>query len=49
LSDEVEAVEMVETFNVGWEAATVFGVDLDSVRLDAGFRSFINRNCNTSI
>jgi hypothetical protein len=35
LTNEVETMQMVETFNIGGEATTVLGVDLDPIWFDA--------------
>jgi len=40
---------MMEPFNVRRKSTAVFGVDLDLIRLESRFWSFIHRNCQTSI
>ena len=49
LTHEVQAVEMVQSFDVGGEATTIFGVDLHLVWLEAGFWRFIERDCDASV
>jgi hypothetical protein len=49
LTNEVETMQMVETFNIGGEATAVLRVDLDPIWLDARFWSFVQRNCNPSV
>jgi hypothetical protein len=49
LTNEVETMQMVETFNIGGEATAVLGVDLDPIWFDARFWSFVQRNCNPSV
>ena len=36
LSEEIQTVEVVETFDVGGKAAAVFGIDLDVVGRETG-------------
>ncbi len=49
LPDEIQAMEMVQAFNVRWVATSIFGVDLYLIGLDARFWRFVNRHCNASV
>lgn len=37
LSDEVQAMKMMESFDIGWETSAVFLVDFNLIWLEAGF------------
>ena len=49
LSNEVEAVKVVQAFNICWEASSVFRVDLDLVMLESGLWTIAERDRKTSI
>ena len=49
LSEEVQAVEVVQSFDVGGESAAVFGVDLDLVEFQSGGCGFLDWDGYTSV
>ena len=49
LPDEIQAMQMVQAFNVCWEPTAIFGVDLYLIGLDARFWRFVDRHCNASV
>jgi hypothetical protein len=49
LSNEVEAVEMVQAFDVCWKSTTVLGTDLDLVMLESGFGCLVYWNCDCAV